>query len=115
MSSAFHFAYKNAPKDRPKPHFLQHWAQRLGIEAVTQDSPPKQAIGSDADKEKVHEAEPLVANVKESTGEDRETTKKPPPPQPPGQNAAPPPTHKHVEARDARALPDQEQARHHQY
>ncbi|KAK3669048.1 hypothetical protein LTR22_000127 [Elasticomyces elasticus] len=113
MSSAFHFAYKNAPKDKPKPHFLQHWAQRLGIEAVTQDSPPKPAIGGNVDKEKVHETQPLVANLKESTSEGQETTKKLPQPQPPGQDAAPPSTRKHLEPRDARALSDQEQARHH--
>ncbi|KAK0335375.1 hypothetical protein LTR59_009053 [Friedmanniomyces endolithicus] len=106
MSSALQHAFRNSPKDKPKPRWLHHLLDSLG------ESVP----GGDADKVNGHEVPPAVVNVKGKTGEIRVTKNDAQPQVPPtrqGQDVVQPLPKKHLEPRDARVLPDEEQERHH--
>ncbi|TKA64099.1 hypothetical protein B0A55_09955, partial [Friedmanniomyces simplex] len=108
MSSAFQHAFRNSPKDKPKPRWLQDWL----------DSPGTQANGGDADKGRNHGVPPAVVDIKGSVGESRALiTKEDPQPQASptrkGQDVTLSPIRKQLEPRDARTLPDEEEGRHH--
>ncbi|KAK1811371.1 hypothetical protein LTR12_014270 [Friedmanniomyces endolithicus] len=106
MSSALQHAFRNSPKDKPKPRWLHHLLDSLG----------EPVPGGDADKVNGHEVPPAVVNVKGKTGEIRVTKNDAQPQVPPtrqGQDVVQPLPKKHLEPRDARVLPDEEQERHH--
>jgi len=108
MSSALQHAFRNSPKDKPKPRWLHHLLDSLG------ESVP----GGDADTVNGYEVPSAAVNVKEKTGEIRVTkndAQPQVPPTRPGQDAVQPLPKKHLEPRNARVLPDEEQERHHQY
>ena len=127
MSSVFQHAFRNAPKDKPKPHWLHSLLDRKATETLPQQ--PVESLettgsgsGPNANKRNSHDGHFGAATPKESYGETQETKK------PDESKAQPPtldsrkvpdaalqPTRKHREPRDARAVPDQEQTRHHLY
>ncbi|KAK0295979.1 hypothetical protein LTS00_005264 [Friedmanniomyces endolithicus] len=108
MSSALQHAFRNAPKDKPKPRWLHHW-----LDSLSESLP-----GGDTDKGTGHEVPPAVVDVKGKIGEIRVTkndSQPQVPPTRPDQDVVQPLPKKHLEPRDARVLPDEGQERHHQY
>ncbi|KAK3070710.1 hypothetical protein LTR53_009992, partial [Teratosphaeriaceae sp. CCFEE 6253] len=120
MSSALQHAFRNSPKDKPKPNWLHHLLDRTPSDVPPQSTPGSSAPDANVNKENSHEARPGVPAVKAHTEELAETKKigesnvqAQATPDRKAQDEAQHSTRKHLEPRDARVLPDQEQARHH--